>query len=190
MPEKSQYKSLAEWKKANPNDYYIAYKNGWLDEICEKFGWKLPIKLSKELCITEAKKHTKRGYWQGPTRNYAVRNGFYEECITHMDPIYKPFECTLEECIEDAKNYRSLNHWRKESRKYCGVSERKGWNSECRKHFDKTSSAWTKEQCIEDASKHYTISKWKRNSSYAYGRAKRCGWLDECSKHLIWGHWY
>jgi len=189
IPEKSQYKSLTEWRRAHPDKYAKARREGWLDEICQTFGWKLPVKLSKKVCMTEAKKHTKRSYWQGPSRRYAVKHGFYEECIGHMDPIYKPFDCTLAECINDAKNYTSLNEWQKKSRKYWGVSRRKGWNSECRKYFNTSGSAWTKEQCIEDASKHYTSTQWKKRSSYAYGRAKRCGWLDECCKHLIYGHW-
>ncbi len=39
MVEKSQYNSLAEWKKADYNNYRMAYHNGWLDKVCEYFGW-------------------------------------------------------------------------------------------------------------------------------------------------------
>ena len=39
MIEKSKYKSLAEWREANPQAYIAAVKKRLLSKICEHFGW-------------------------------------------------------------------------------------------------------------------------------------------------------
>lgn len=39
MKEKSEYKSVAEWRKHCPSDYKSANKRGFIDLVCERFGW-------------------------------------------------------------------------------------------------------------------------------------------------------
>jgi len=35
----SKFNSLAEWRKADPKAYNYAYRNGLLEELCNKFNW-------------------------------------------------------------------------------------------------------------------------------------------------------
>tara|TARA_R110000796_G_scaffold58413_4_gene134888 strand:+ start:35814 stop:36350 length:537 start_codon:yes stop_codon:yes gene_type:complete len=60
MKEYSPYKSLAEWRKDYPSMYAKALKVGWIDELCETFGFNKQKK-------TGVKKHNRkrrpRSYW-------------------------------------------------------------------------------------------------------------------------------
>lgn len=40
MENKSKYSSFTEWAKAKPNDFNSAKRQGFLDDICELYGWK------------------------------------------------------------------------------------------------------------------------------------------------------
>ncbi len=46
--EKSQYKSLAEWRYNKPYDFDVAEQNGWLNKLCKTFGWENTIWESDE----------------------------------------------------------------------------------------------------------------------------------------------
>ncbi|WP_178984169.1 hypothetical protein [Winogradskyella helgolandensis] len=41
--EKSQYKSLADWRYNCEYEYHVAEENDWLNELCKIFGWKNTI---------------------------------------------------------------------------------------------------------------------------------------------------
>jgi hypothetical protein len=41
---KSIYNSLSEWRNADLKTYNSAYRRGYLDDICEHFGWEKPKK--------------------------------------------------------------------------------------------------------------------------------------------------
>jgi len=42
MKEKSQYKDLYDWKGHNPKHYASAYVQGFLEIVCDRFGWEMP----------------------------------------------------------------------------------------------------------------------------------------------------
>jgi len=52
MVEKSQYKSLSEWKKVNPSDYNKAYREGWLDNLWLNISIKKPWSSTKVLYLS------------------------------------------------------------------------------------------------------------------------------------------
>jgi hypothetical protein len=94
MVEKSQYKSLSEWRNAKPNDYHVAKNNGWIDGICTKFGWvKRETKPAgywiKEKCIEEAKKYKTKSEWaknSGGSYRKVIRynKNWLDKCTKHM----------------------------------------------------------------------------------------------------------
>ena len=68
---KSEYKTRLEWKKANPSDYQLAINYGYLDDICDYYGWdkykrpkiKPPGYWTRERCIEDAKRFKTRSIW-------------------------------------------------------------------------------------------------------------------------------
>ena len=60
---KSKYFALSVWKEANPKDYVVAHRKGFINDICDYYGWRKPVPnkspeyWNKVRCISEAKKH-------------------------------------------------------------------------------------------------------------------------------------
>ena len=72
--EKSQYKSLTEWRKEDPKAYEAAYRLNMIAEIAKKFGWS--YRVGNFLPFEEAKKfvHTLNLKSQKEWENYCKNN--------------------------------------------------------------------------------------------------------------------
>jgi len=200
VKEKSQYKSLAEWRKTNPNDYAKVNREGWLDEICDIFGWVKPqIKpngyWTKERVMAEAKKFNARTEWMiGSSSSYssARRNGWVDDASRHMKDVKvvkpKGYWDIKENCIAEAKKHKSITEWQNKSSQSVIFARRNGWMDECTEHMIETRKPrgyWDiKENCITEAKKHRTITEWQNKSSQSVKGARRNGWMDECTKHM------
>jgi hypothetical protein len=147
MKEKSEYKSLAEWRKFNPKDYGVAKYNGWLDDICNTFGWeRKKIKpagyWTKERCIEEAKKYETKAEWErgnSSSHTSARKSNWFNECCLHMIKPKAAGYWTKELCIEEAKKYKTRTEWAQKSvGSYRNVMRsNKKWLGECTKHMNK-----------------------------------------------------
>jgi hypothetical protein len=151
--EKSEYKSLTEWRNSCSREYVIARKNGWIKEICEIFGWtyrqtihKNPKNYwTKEKCIEDGLKYDTLQKWNFNNRaayRTAVKNGWIKEICEICGWIYKPANVvhpknywTKEKCIEDALKYNSVSEWVRNSRSVYGITIRNGWYEECTIHM-------------------------------------------------------
>lgn len=146
MTEKSQYKTLAEWRKAKPKDYHVAKVNGWISDICNKFGWtrrktKPSGYWTKEKCIKEAKKYKTKADWErgsSSSHSSARKNKeWLNECTQHMIKPKQAGYWTKELCITEAKKYKTRSDWAKNSngsyRKV--IRKNKEWLDECTKHM-------------------------------------------------------
>jgi len=197
MPEKTPYKSLAEWRKNDASAYKFARINNRLDELCEKFGWKRIYKIKSKIkltltdCLLDAKQCKTRGEWKRKFKksySKAVRAKWLDVCCKHMDYIQLPNGYwTKERCIEEAKKYKTKTEWSINSSSSYTIAHKNGWLDECTKHMKKLikpKGYWTKERCIEEARKCKNISEWQKNSSSSYGSAKRNGWVNEI-KELV-----
>jgi len=199
--EKSEYKTLGEWRKADKSAFNAAIRNGIINEICDMFGWeqiKPKPKLkkhnwTKESCIEEAKKYESISLWQKNNMScyqYAHKNGLKNECTAHMvNGLQKPkgYWLLKENCIEDAKRFNTLKEWVKKSSSSYQSAKKNNWYHECSAHMEmKTISLpgfWTKKRCIEEAK----ICKTKKNFSKnlaALTAAKKNGWYEECCLYL------
>tara|TARA_R110000796_G_scaffold58413_4_gene134891 strand:+ start:37721 stop:38308 length:588 start_codon:yes stop_codon:yes gene_type:complete len=194
MPEKSQYKSLAEWREANPYEYGVAKYNGWIDDIRKKFGWcrrqtKPKGYWTKEKCIKEAKKYQTKADWErssSSSHSAARKNKWFDECCLHMKRGKQAGYWTKELCMIEAKKWDTISNWAKNSSSY-KIAGRKGWRDECISHMkaiQKPNGYWTKERCIEEARKYKSKVMWRRYSSTACSKARKNGWVDECTKHM------
>jgi hypothetical protein len=194
MKEKSQYKSLSEWRNSNPKDYGVAKYNKWLDEICNTFGWeKRQSKPSgywtKERCLKDAKKYNTKADWQrgnSSSHSTARKNKWFDECCEHMIKPKQAGYWTKELCLIEAKKWGTISDWAKNSSSY-KIAGRKGWRDECTSHMKrgkKYNGYWTKERCVEEAKKYTTKAKWRKNTISAFTKSKKMGWYNECTKHM------
>jgi len=74
MSKKSTYKSLSEFKKADPKAYNAIIKAGKLSKICEIYGWKHKISWNLKLCIQDARKHKTRTLGQPQLQGIKTQN--------------------------------------------------------------------------------------------------------------------
>jgi hypothetical protein len=204
---KSKYKSLAEWRKADNKAYTYARLNNLLINICEKNGWELDIRYprgywTKERCLVQAKIFSSRKEWienSGTSYNISRKNGWIDECTSHMIDMKKPKGYwNLERCREDALNYKTRNEWKSNSQGCYEFARQQTWYKECTSHMiskSKPNGYWTKERCIEEAKKYKRIVDWaKKGNSNSIRIAKNNGWFDECTSHMTirktkYGYW-
>jgi hypothetical protein len=194
LAEARKYQAKTKWYKASNSSYKAAIKNGWLDEctahMVEYFTpsgtW------TKERCLEEARKYSIKEHWKkGHHKSYshARRNGWYDECVSHMVEGCKPRNYwTKERCHEEALKFSVKEHWKKGHPKSYQAAQRNGWVDELTKHtieVCKPSGYWTKERCIEDAKKYDTIKEWTNSNTTPITNARINGWLDECTAHMV-----
>lgn len=190
MTEKSQYKSLSEWQKANPNAYSAAFRSGMIDDICQKFGWdkKKPDGYwTLNRCKEDALNYKTRMEWRRNSQGYdsARKSGWIEECCGHM---IERREWNKDVCKKVALKYKTRIQWKKsEDKGGYSAACRNGWIDDCCKHMERVfnvSRYWTLETCKEDALKYRFRGEWKKRRGYVYQTARENGWLEECCKHM------
>lgn len=209
MIEKSEYKTIYEWKKADPNMFDIARKNFSLIKICEHFGWPPPnpkrkgIKPSgywdvKENCIKEAKKYKYPEEWKKGhegSHSKACRNGWYYECSAHMTKQkQRPsgYWNVKERCIEEARKHKTSTEWQKSSGPSFLSARRNGWLDECWSHMTNKKTThpkgyWNdKDTCFKSILECETKGEWFKVFNGAYQSARRNGWLDEIYSFRGW----
>lgn len=197
MVEKSQYKTILEWAKANPKDYEVVKKRKWVDRLCEVFGWENITRghyWTKERCMSEAKKYKFRNEWcvnSGSSYSKARKKGWFDECIKHMELVNKPNGYwTKEKCLNEAKKYKTKVDWKKNNTASYMAAHKKGWYHEIIKicgivDIRKSTGYWTKEKCLNEAKKYKTLGEWYRNSTSSYNKANKNNWHKECAAHMI-----
>jgi predicted GIY-YIG superfamily endonuclease len=134
----NKYKTNNEWLKKDSGAYNAAKRNGWLDECRKhmKVGrnrgyWTL------KLCLNESKKYKTPSEWSKNEPNSysaACRNGWKEECTSHMIKIKV---WSKEECIEIAQKYERITDWLQSNKNSYQAAYRNGWLSECCSHMIK-----------------------------------------------------
>lgn len=142
MPEKSPYKSLSEWRKDFPREYAKSWREGWLDEICETFGFekkKTGVKRhkrkrrarsywTKENIIKLIYQYPKRGDWithDAVTYRIAREEGWLDEIYVLRGwkrnnvsgRIEKPnkFWDIDENIFDECREHKVKRHWKKVS---------------------------------------------------------------------------
>ena len=193
----SKYKTLYEWKKADPKAFTSAKTNGLLPIICEMHGWiiKKPNNYwTLERCQEEALKYSHKKEWEkngGGSHEAAKNNNWLDECTKHMVVrITKPmgYWNSKENCLEEALKYDNVKDWRFNSNSSYESARKNGWFEECNKHMiiriPNLKNCWTLELCKAEALKYTTITEWVKNSNSSYLYARRKEWLEECTKHM------
>jgi hypothetical protein len=195
---KSKYKSIGEWRRAKPNDYASAQRQGLVAFICEYYGWKVKKPRgywnSKENVMSEAKKYNTRGKWSknsSASYNFASKNGWIDECTAHMSEILKPkgYWNSKKNVLAEAKKYKTKTEWQIKSGSSYITACKNGWIDECSAHMielKKPRGHWdSKENVMAEAKKYKTKTEWKINSGGSYRNAIKNKWIDEFSAHMI-----
>ena len=140
---------------------------------------------NKENCLDSAKKYrTKLDWHKGQQSAYqaARRNGWFNECIKHMDVIIIAW--TKAECIKNARKYNNISDWIKNEKRAYGAAYRYGWITECRAHMPNKLES-NKKTCLESARTYSSITEWITNDKRGYHMAWKHKWLQECTVHMV-----
>lgn len=194
--EKSKYKSLAEWRKKNPNLYVAAYKKGIVKKICETFGWKYKEKLNRkksgywtiEKCKEEAFKYKTISEWQKKSvssYSIAYKNGWVKKCCVHMK--FKErfvINWTLNKCKKEALKYKTRFEWAKSNISSYSFARKNNWLDECCLHMKILKKEWSEKKCIQSALKYKSKIEWVTNDNNAYQASKRLGCFEKCCQHF------
>ena len=151
------------------------------------------LKWTKERCLQEAKKYKTRTEYYKNCRgayNAAQRNGWLDECCSHMKCIRKPKAYwTKEKCHEEAKKYKTRSEFHKYAHNAYDSAWQNVWLDDICGHMNKSNKKpkgyWTKDKCKDEVLKYRTISEFAKNSIGAYKAARKNNWLNEIRKHML-----
>ena len=143
-----KYASKTEWQEDSSGVYKVAYRNGWVDQWCSHMVesrkpegfWNDKIR-----CLEEGRKYAKRSEWQKASHSSykaAVRNGWLDECCSHMVKHRKPegYWNDKNRCMEEGRRFSKKSDWRKESFSSFKAAVRNGWLDECCAHMGEAES--------------------------------------------------
>ena len=143
-----------------------------------------------ERCKNDAFKYKTRTEWQNKSKSVyttAIKNGWLNECCSHMTELKKPRGYwTLERCKLDALKYKTRTEWYNMSRTGFDAACKKGWVDDCCTHMSvikRKNNYWTLELCKRDALKYNSKKEWDTNSA-GYVAAYKKGWLNDCCAHM------
>jgi len=198
MSEKSQYKSIKEWRIHNPKAYKDAESQDYIDKLCEIFGWSKYIKekgnghWNLNRCVESAKGLTKKEWREKFNSAYqaAHRKGWMGKCNKVLIPNTNPTGLVRSEKESHliALKYTTLRDFREnEAITYTHASYH-GWLPKITSHLIRETNetkTYTKEECINSAKKFKYRTQWAKNEVTYYNYARKNGWLDECCQHMI-----
>lgn len=104
--EAAKYKTKSAFKNGSPGAFSSAYRNGWINEICQNFKL-LRTYYSMEECAEEASKYnTKTEFLKKAPLHYshAIRKGFLNKICNHMEKQGSPLKRAVY-VFEFADNY-------------------------------------------------------------------------------------
>jgi hypothetical protein len=194
MEEARKYKTKAEWYNNSNRSYIAALKRNFFDECSSHMvevrkpngHWNV-----KENVIAEARKYMTRSEWSNNSTSYeaAKRNGWFNECIAHMEYAHTPANYwTKEKILDEVFKYKTLNEWYQNSVNSYSAACRNGMLTECLQYLEldrKPAGYWAvKEHCVEEARKYKTIAEWQKKSNGSKKSASKYGWYGECTAHM------
>lgn len=116
-----QYKTRWEWGKNKPREYRIAYKNGWLDEVCSHMKPVTSQQLNPDIytfetCLQEAKKYKYKTHFKSGSKYHyftAKKMGWLDEICSHMVNKKCVKWDSKKKLQEEAYNYKHRSEFQK-----------------------------------------------------------------------------
>lgn len=119
--------------------YDAAYKNNWLNEICQNMIQKKPKNYwNFTNSIIVAKKCKNRSEFQKNYPNayhFLRKRNLLDKSTRHMSRPLRKRKWNKDNCINEAKKYKSISDWIKLGKGSYNVALRNNWNKECSKHM-------------------------------------------------------
>ena len=193
-----KYKYYSDWVKNEKAAYQAALKQKLIDECTSHMifsnvrngHWNI-----KENVLAEALKYKTRSEFSRNSAgayNSAKQNGWYDECIAHMDYAegHTPANFwTKEKVLSIAKKYDNRLDWVKNNKKSVDAARRNGWMEKAISHMNlsiKPFGYWeVKENVLAEALKHKTKKQWQKKSNGSMKSARKNGWYEEATAHMI-----
>ena len=130
-----------DWQKARGGGWVAAQRNGWIEECCAHMvnGYVGPKKWPLEACKADALKYNTKIEWRkarGSGYAAAHRNGWIEECCSHMIDGRGPYKWPLEACRADALKHETKLNWQKTRGGGYSAASKNGWIEECCLHMN------------------------------------------------------
>ncbi len=191
--EALKYQTRSEFSKGARAAYQKAFKQGWLDEVCEHMERLVkPVGYwTRERIEKEAKKYSTRGEFAkaNPSAyNRARNNGWLDDVCGHMGRLRKPpGYWTREKVLETAAQCSSLKEFRELHSAAQDAAHRLGLLSELRsvvKGDKRPNGWWTFERVAEEAAKYGTRKEFERSAPGACSAARKHGWMDTVCAHM------
>jgi len=190
--EALKYKNKKEFNKGSMSAYSIAYKNGWLDEICNHM-----VVLGNRIrrCIYSFEFGDNYAY-VGLTYNIKMR---YNEHMNNLNSsVYKHLQKTnLTPKFIQLTDYMVSELATKEETVWKNKYISNGWNM-----LNKIKTGglgggtlkWDYDSCKEEALKYKTIKEFREGCASAYNSSIKHGWSEKICSHMIKiikpiGHW-
>ena len=138
--EAEKYPYRTAFQKNSPA-YKVAYKNGWLDEVCSHMVKPKPYNYTWtfEACESEAKKYNLKKDFQNKSNTAyqaAWKNKWLEQICGHMEENKKPHRYwTQERCAMEALKYNHKKDFRKDSSAAYSKAHKCGWLEKICEHM-------------------------------------------------------
>lgn len=136
--EALKYTNRTEFAKSSSGAYTIAWREGWLDEVCKHITDKIATRgyWTKSQCIIEAKKYdTLREFREAANGCFTVchKRGWIKDACAHMDVRAKKpngYWHNKENCRKESSKYRNRGDFAKGCIGAYNVSRKNGWLDE------------------------------------------------------------
>lgn len=208
LREALKYKTRNKFRVNSPGQYSAAKRLGIMDKAVKHMGKSNSEKqyTKKEILESASKWKNQRDWIKNEpsifrsAKSYTKPNKskedneFWEECISHMEYIFKPNGYwTYEKCKPIALSYNDRRIFHKEQKEVYKVIQREGWDDLLEHMIWTTPSGNTrypkgyfddKEKAREVALKYNTRSQISEKSPYAYNIIRKNGWDDELFSHM------
>jgi len=128
-----KYKGRFEFQKKSPSAYIMAWKSGWLNELCHHMNPLKKMWTSKEKCQEESLKYkTKTDFRKKSNGAYSssLKNKWLDEICEHMESNWKRNFWNYQECKKESLKYSNRNEFSKKAIYVCNVSRKNGWLDE------------------------------------------------------------
>lgn len=178
--------------------YQSAKANGWYEECVSHLNSdpRGSHKYStKEDCLEVARGCTTRTEFikkHNAAYQSAKSNGWYEDCVAHMDAGRKPagFWLVKENCVKAARECSTRGEFSMRFSRAYDRAQLNGWMDECCEHMGPPMKSgkpgYTDEEILEHARQFSSPSNWSRNNKSIYNAALRRGdaFYAQCTAHM------
>ena len=136
--ETLKYKTMKDFRQGSSGAYAVAYKNGWLDEVCEHLSFLKNRRRTKAQVHKEALKYKTRMEFKkcnGGAYAAARKHGWLDEVCSHMKLLCRRNYWTKERVRKEALKYEAKGRFIRASPGAYNAAKKHGWLDEVCAHM-------------------------------------------------------